>query len=349
VQRCKAQAARAERRALPDCNEQRLRKSLIERRITPSMTELKEEFAQVWPRITNKPFFFALLAAWLALFHFIGNSSFGYYNTPSLLRWMYNTYTEVNSDDGHGVLIPFAVLGLLWWKRKALLDLPQRAWWPGVAMLSFALLTHLAGYVVQQPRVSIAGFFMGLYALVGLTWGWRWMKATFFPFVLFAYCMPLSSLDLLTNITLPLRLVAAMVSTGIAHGVLGLDVVRQGTQIYNPNHAYSYEVAAACSGIRSLIALSALMLIYSMITFDKAWKRTVIVLLAIPLALVCNILRVLIIILSGETFGFEASKQADKYSGAFTYGLAILLLFVISYFWIEKRQGAPMQTAEVMS
>ncbi len=75
------------------------------------MTEFKKEFAAVWPRITNKPFFFALLAAWLLLFHFIGNSSFGYYKTPSLLRWMFNTYNEANSDDSHGLLIPFAVLG----------------------------------------------------------------------------------------------------------------------------------------------------------------------------------------------------------------------------------------------
>ncbi len=312
------------------------------------MTELKEEFAQVWPRNTNKPNFIVVMASWLVLFHFIGNSSFGYYNTPSLLRWMYNTYMETNSDDGHGVLIPFAVLGLLWWKRKELLELPQRAWWPGVALLSFALLTHLAGYVVQQPRISIVGFFLGVYALVGLTWGWRWMKATFFPFVLFAYCMPLSSLDLLTNITLPLRLFAAMVSTAIAHGLLGLDVVRQGTQIYNPHHTFSYEVAAACSGIRSLIALSALMLVYSMITFDKAWKRTVIVLLAIPLALICNILRVLTIIVCGETFGFQASKSADEYAWLFTFALAIVLMFVISYFWIEKRRGPTLQTAEVL-
>jgi len=39
----------------------------------------------------NKAFFFLLLAAWLALFHFLGNSVLGYIRTPSLLQWMYHT------------------------------------------------------------------------------------------------------------------------------------------------------------------------------------------------------------------------------------------------------------------
>jgi exosortase len=303
------------------------------------MTDFKKEFAAVWPRITNKPFFFAVLAAWLALFHFIGNSSFGYYKTPSLLQWMYNTYNEPGSDDSHGLLIPFAVLGLVWWKRKTLLELPQRAWWPGVALLLLAILTHIAGYIVQQPRISIAAFFLGLYAIVALIWGPKWMKATFFPFVLFAYSMPLSSLDVLTKVTLPLRILAAAASAAIAHGILGLDVIRQGTMIFNPNHSFSYEVAAACSGIRSLIALSALMVIYSMMNFKKPWKRTAIVLLCLPLALLCNILRVLAMVVLGETFGFEAAKRTDDTSWIFTFALAVVIMFVISHFWADDRKS----------
>jgi exosortase len=310
------------------------------------MTEFKKEFAVIWPRISNKPFFFAVFAAWLLLFHFIGNSSFGYYNTPSLLRWMYNTYNETNSDDSHGMLIPFAVLALVWWKRKQLLELPQRAWWPGVALLIFAVVLHLIGYVVQQPRISIAAFFVGLYALVGLTWGWKWMKATFFPFVLFAYSMPLSSLDILTKITLPLRILAAAASTLIAHGLLGLDVVRQGTMIFNPNHTFSYEVAAACSGIRSLIALSALMLIYSMMNFDKTWKRVSIILLSLPLALFCNIIRVLAMVVVGETFGFQAAKRTDDTAWIFTFALAVIAMFVISHFWADKKPSTRSATTE---
>lgn len=310
------------------------------------MTEFKKEFAAVWPRISNKPFFFAVLAAWLLLFQFVGNSSFGYYKTDSLLQWMYGSYNEAALDDSHGMLIPFAVLALVWWKRGQLLELPQRSWWPAVGLLTLALLLHIVGFVVQQPCISIIAFFTGLYAVVGLTWGPKWMKATFFPFILFAYSIPLSRLDLLTRVTLPLRIFAATASTAIAHGALGLDVIRHGTLIFNPNHGYSYEVAAACSGIRSLVALSALMVIYSMMSFQKTWKRVTIVLLSVPLALLCNVIRVLAMVVLGETFGQAAAKRTDDTAWIFTFALAVVAMFVISHFWSDDRKTRK-QAAEV--
>src|SRR5689334_19211884 len=110
------------------------------------------DFLDCWHRLPNKGLFFGLLAAWLALFHFLGNATFGYINTPSLLNWMYVAYSSGGSngdqgssipilgpllhvlfdggDDAHGKLIPFVVAGLFWWKRKELLALSLRIWWP---------------------------------------------------------------------------------------------------------------------------------------------------------------------------------------------------------------------------
>jgi exosortase len=156
----------------------------------------------------------------------------------------------------------------------------------------------------------------------------------------------LSSLDILTKVTLPLRILAAVASTAIAHGILGLDVVRHGTMIFNPSHSFSYEVAAACSGIRSLIALSALMLIYSMMYFQKPWKRAAIVLLSLPLALLCNVIRVLAMVVLGETFGPAAAKRTDDTAWIFTFALAVVAMFVISHFWADDR-NTRKQVAEV--
>ena len=117
-----------------------------------------------WHRLPNKLFFFALLAAWLALFQFLGNSLLGYVHTHSLFAWLSEAYNSPNpaTDDGHGNLIPFVVVGLFWWKRKALLALPLRVWWPGILLVAFAALLHVAGYVVQQPRLSVLAMFTGL-------------------------------------------------------------------------------------------------------------------------------------------------------------------------------------------
>ena len=120
--------------------------------------------AVCWQRLPDKGLFFGLLAAWLALFHFVGNSTFGYVDTASLFEWMYNAYNSKSptADDGHANLIPFVVLALFWWKRKELLAQPMNTWWPGLILVALALALHIVGYVVQQPRLCIVGLFTGI-------------------------------------------------------------------------------------------------------------------------------------------------------------------------------------------
>ena len=138
---------------------------------------LSDEIRIAWRQLPDKGLFFVLLGAWLALFHFLGNSTFGYVDTPSLLVWMYNAYSSsgLEGDDGHGLIIPFLVVGLFWWKRKELLALRLRGWWPGLLLAAAALVLHILGYLVQQSRISIVALFVGIYALTGLTWGTRWL------------------------------------------------------------------------------------------------------------------------------------------------------------------------------
>jgi hypothetical protein len=126
-----------------------------------------------WQRLPNKLFFFGLLAAWLALFQFLGNSILGYVHSPSLFSWLHEAYNSRNpeADDAHGNLIPFLVIGLFWWKRKTLLALPLQVWWPGIFVLLAGAVLHIAGYVVQQPKLSVLAMFVGIYGLTGMAWG----------------------------------------------------------------------------------------------------------------------------------------------------------------------------------
>jgi hypothetical protein len=123
------------------------------------LEDFRIQFLECWQGLPNKGLFFVLLIAWLALFQFLGNSTLGYISTPSLLYWMHLAYGSsadtAGSDDSHGKLIPFVVLALFWWKRKELLALPLRTWWPGLLLVGLALALHLLGYMVQQPRISM--------------------------------------------------------------------------------------------------------------------------------------------------------------------------------------------------
>jgi exosortase len=322
----------------------------------------RAEFTDCWQRLPNKALFFGLLAAWLALFQFLGNATFGYIDTASLLRWMALAYwnpTDVSpnhgwsigyimngfTDDGHGFLIPVVVVVLLWWKRDELLSLGNRLWWPGMILLAVALVMHLVGYLVQQPRVSIVALFAGIYALTGLVWGPAWLRATFFPFILFAFCIPVTSIG--EPITFPLRNFVAKIVSIICNDILGMSVIREGTQIFNSAHTYRYEVAAACSGLRSLIAILALATIYGFMTFETGWKRFMVVLSAFPLAVVGNVLRLLCIIIAAEMSGQAAGNYVHE-SAIFSllpYVPAVIGMMLLGR-WLKGRPIDPVLPLE---
>ena len=278
------------------------------------LEEFRIEFLDCWQRLPNKGFFLVLLIAWLALFQFLGNSTLGYIPTPSLLSWMGLTYGSSadtgGADDNPGRLIPFVVLGLFWWKRKQLLALPLGMWWPGLLLLALALGLHLLGYMVQQPRISIVALFTGIYGLMGLAWGRQWLRESFFPFILFAFCMPLGWFSV--SVTFPLRLLVCRVVELISIYILQIDIVRVGTALSDPSGHYQYDVAAACSGIRSLFAVSAVAIISAMLVFRTWWKRGLLMASAVPLAVLGNVVRMLSIIIAAEIWGQEGGSYVHE-------------------------------------
>ena len=257
-----------------------------------------------WRRLPEKPLFFALLAAWLALFQFWGNSILGYVHTSSLFGWLNEAYNSPQSveDAGHGDFIPFLVIGIFWWKRKELLALPLKIWWPGTLILGAALLLHVAGFLVQQPLLSVVALFAGIYGLMGLAWGREWLRHSNYPFLLFIFSIPLASH--LNFILFPLRLLVTWLTEVIAH-LFGIDVLRQGTQLIDPSGTYQYEVAAACGGMRSLIAIFLLATVYGFATFRSPGKRILMMSLALPFAILGNLLRLLAIIVAASFGGQE--------------------------------------------
>ena len=296
--------------------------------------------ADCWRRLPNKGLFFALLAAWLAMFHFFGNSLLGYIHSPSLFAGMYAAYNNPNpaSDDGHGNFVPFLVVGLFWWKRKELLALPLQIWWGGLLILIAGMVLHVLGYALQQPRISIVALFTGIYGLMGLAWGRGWLRKSVFPFFLFVFCIPLGGQA--DYITFPLRLLVCQLVEVVAQWVLGIDVIRMGTQLFNSSGTYQYDVAPACSGIRSLIAIFLLATIYGFITFRSPWQRLLLMASAFPLAVLGNLARMLLIILAAEIGGQKWGNYVHESSifSLIPYIPAIIGLLVIGR-WMEKRQN----------
>lgn len=307
------------------------------------LEEFRLEFRALWPRIPNKGMLFGLAAGWLLLFHFLGNSTFGYIRTPSLFVWMLNAYRANDWDEGHGVVVPFIVLGLMWWKRRQLWEGALGLWPPALGLVGVALGLHVIGYLVQEARISIVAMFLGLYGLMGLAWGPRFLRACVFPYVLLVFCIPLGSMA--EHVTFPLRMVVTYLSVGIAQ-TLGFDVLREGSLIYDAQRTYRYDVAPACSGIRSLMSLLALTVIFGMTAFRTAWRRWVMVLAAVPLAVLGNVARITFTILVTELFGQSYGVSVEQRFGFVTFAVAIACLLLLEQWLREPRPAAPARPAE---
>jgi exosortase len=303
-----------------------------------SVSDFRQDTSDCWKRLPNKTFFFVLLVAWLTLFHFLGNSILGYVHTPSLFLWMYHAYNGVNvgADDADGNLIPFLVIGVFWWKRYELLDSRLKFWGPGLAILISGMFLQIVGYCIQLPQLSIVALFVGIYGLMGLAWGSEWLVKSFFPFFLFAFSVPLGAHS--TFITFPLRLLVTWLVEVISH-IFGIGVIRVGTQLMDPSGSFQYDVAPACSGIRSLIAIFLLATVYAFFTFRSNWKRIALIAFACPFAVLANMLRLLMVIVSADIGGQKVGDWVhDNWFTSMLPYVPAFLGFMFIGQWLEKRE-----------
>lgn len=310
--------------------------------------EFAQEFPRVWKGIPFKGLFVSMLVVWVLLFEFLGNSTFGYIDTHSLFAWMFYAY-ETSVDDEHGLFIPLVVLALFWWKRDEFKGLGAKPCYAGLAIVAAALMLHVFGYLAQQGRLSIAAFYFGIYGLIGIAWGIRALGKSFFPMCLLVFTVPLGTLA--ESITFPLRLIATHSTSFLAQTVFGINVVQNGTQIYDPGGAFQYDVAAACSGLRSLTAVLALCTIYAFMNLKKWPRRLMMIASALPLAVAGNVCRLLMIITVSDAMGEDYGKWVHD-SPIFSlvpYLPPIVGIAVLGHFLREDRAKRPTQPPKMDS
>jgi exosortase len=196
--------------------------------------------------------------------------------------------------------------------------------------------------MIQQPRLSVVAMFGGIYGLMGLAWGPVWLRRSFFPFFLFIFCLPMAAVA--QPITFRLRMLVCQLVEGVSHQILAIEVVRQGTALMDPAGKYSYNVEAACSGLKSQIATFGLAVIYAFMMFQQWWKRGVLILSAFPLAVLGNFLRLMLIIFVADMWGQDAGTYVHDGGplgliSLIPYVPAFVGLFLLGN-WLESRKTA---------
>jgi exosortase len=183
--------------------------------------------------------------------------------------------------------------------------------------------------VASQGHAATASFVFLVMGLTLFLWGREALRQLFFPIVFLFFMVPLDFLD--NQIGLPLRMFVSQVSAGLMNFV-GIETIRNGTAIYSAaGGGYQFEVADACSGIRSLMALTTVTAAFAYISQRQQWKRWVLFLSAVPLAVLGNIVRVTLILLVAQVFGQQAGiKVHDHGSGYIIYGVSLSAMVLLS-------------------
>ncbi len=195
------------------------------------------------------------------------------------------------TNDGnysHGFLIIPIALYLVWERRARLEASPARPTWVGLLVFVGGILVLLAGLLGSELFLSRISLVVTLAGMVLFLFGWTHLKILAFPLAILLLMIPLPSI-VFNQIAFPLQLFASRVGE-FAIATAGIPVLREGNVLVLANT--SLEVAEACSGIRSLISLITLGILYGYFTDPRGWVRTLIVLSTIPVAIVANGARV---------------------------------------------------------
>jgi exosortase len=191
-------------------------------------------------------------------------------------------------DYSHGFLIPFFVLFLLWDQRETLAQTPIKPSWLGLVGVCAGLFVLLLGVFGADLFLSRTSFVLLTMGLVWTLLGKAMLGRTRFIFFVMLLAIPLPTL-ILNQITFPLQLLASRVASSLLP-LAGVPVLREGNVIQLP--AMQLEVAEACSGIRSLLSLFTVALIYGYFLERGTIRRTIFALASIPIAVAANALRI---------------------------------------------------------
>ncbi len=256
-----------------------------------------------------------------AVFHFHGNT---HGSTRSALGWMLSMWDYMGADFSHGPLIPLVSLFVVWLKRNEIADAAKHTSTLGLFLVVTALMMHWVGLQAQQTRLSLMALILLIWAIPFYIYGWRVAKILIFPAAYLIFCIPMTFID---GLTFPLRMIAATSSVVFLNG-LGIETQQVGSAIISAN--FRFDVADPCSGIRSLLALTALTAIYAYIFQKTLLKKWILFLCAIPLAIIGNIGRITTIALVANSFGQDiAATLYHDWSGFVIFAVAVVFMLAI--------------------
>jgi exosortase len=254
----------------------------------------------------------------LTWFFFLLVLSYG----PVLMR-LVNQWNN-DEDMGHGFFVPLIAGYIAWQRRDRLLGRNLKPNYWGLAVIIFAGLQMYIGTLGAELFLARTAFVEAVIGTVLFFGGTYAVRAMVFPLVLLFFMIPIPAV-IYNRITFPLQLFASEVA---AHTLefIGIPVLRDGNVLELASQKLS--VVEACSGIRSLLSLTFLSLVYGYFFDSKRWMRVVLFFATIPIAILANAGRVTLTGIMSEVNPELAHGAAHTASGWLIFMIALAMMII---------------------
>ncbi len=245
---------------------------------------------------------------------------------PTFL-WMVDRWMAAESYYGHGFLIPVVSLFIAWQRREALKKASIKSEFLGLWIVVLCLIFHIVCSSLKIAFMSGFSFIFCLYGLILFFFGKEIARNLTFPVFFLLAMIPLP-LVMIGNLTVKMKLFAAQCATLILNGI-GFPSIRDGSVIRMPGSYIAVETP--CSGLRSLISLLTLGLLFAYAMKSSYPKKTILFLSSIPIAVGTNVLRIIMLAVVNDLYGQKiAMGFFHDFTGFFVFGLAFFAMLGIS-------------------
>jgi exosortase len=224
----------------------------------------------------------------------------------------------------HGFFVPAFSLFVLWRNRASLKRKPHEPSSWGLLIVVAGLCTLAAGVMGAELFLSRISLLLVTAGLVIFFRGWVTFRAVLFPWAFLILMIPIPAI-VFNQIALPLQLLGSKIAAWTLP-VLGIPVLQQGNIIQLPT--MPLEVAEACSGIRSLLSLATLSIIYGYLSERSTANRVLLALASVPIAVLANSAR---IVATGGLVHYLNPEAARGFFHLFSGWLMFLISFVMLF------------------
>jgi len=240
---------------------------------------------------------------------------------------------SADPDMSHGFFVLPVVAVVVWRRRAELAALqPPPNWW-GLAIAAWGAAQMLVGTLAAQIFIARTAFLVSLVGVVLFLGGTRALRILAFPLLLMLFLFPIPAI-LYAHITLPLQIFASATAEAALNWI-GIPVLRDGNILELPHERLS--VVEACSGIRSLLSLAFLSLVYAYFFDGRVAMRWVLLAATVPIAIAANAVRVTLMGLLGEYRTDLAQGVFHLFEGWVLFVVALGLLVTVHRCLIDQR------------